>query len=145
MFSFFRGWWVVTALIFVLISSSGLGFYTLPILLRVLSEEGRFTIHTISFASGIFFIVTGLAGIIVARLLERIDVRIVITLGSIICAISLLALGRVSTRLELYAVYAMFGFGFSATSILHVLSHQVETDNSATSGPYDHNWHIWFV
>ncbi len=117
-----RAWWVVAALFVVLMSSSGLAFYSLPILVRVMSEEGLFSVHTVSSASAIFFLASGLAGLVVARALHRFDVRIVVTVGSLVCALCLLALGRVEDRASLFGVYALFGAGFAATSLIPAMT-----------------------
>jgi predicted MFS family arabinose efflux permease len=113
---------VVAALFVVLMASSGLGFYSLPIFVRVMSEEGAFSVHTVSTASAIFFATSGLTGLAVARALARMDVRWVVTAGGLLGALCLLALGRVGDRTALYLVYALFGVGFSATSLIPAMT-----------------------
>ena len=118
----FRGWLIVSSLFVVLMVSSGLGFYTLPILVRVMSEQGVFSVHDVSSASAIFFLASGIAGLKIARLLEKNDVRWVVTGGGILCGFCLWGLGQIQQAYELYAIYAIFGIGFAATSLLPAMT-----------------------
>ncbi|HEX2465441.1 MAG TPA: MFS transporter, partial [Thermoanaerobaculia bacterium] len=78
----FFGWWVVTAVFVMLAVSSGLGFYNLSVLLGALTEERGFSVSAVSGTTALCFMVSGVAGLGVARLLERWDPRLVVAGGA---------------------------------------------------------------
>ncbi|MEO1842159.1 MAG: MFS transporter, partial [Pseudomonadota bacterium] len=114
----FYGWKVVGALFVMLAFSSGLGFYGHSIILQALVRESGFDVELASSAVSLFFLVSGLTGLIIAQLIERIDVRIVIIIGAVLASTSLWMIGSVSTDVELFSVYVIFGVGWSASGLL---------------------------
>jgi len=118
----FRGWSVVAALFVVLMTSSGLGFYNLSVLLGVLTRGGQFSVEAVALANSLFFVVNGFAGLGVSVLLERWGVRTVVSVGGGVSAVALLLLGRVTSLPELYGVYALFALGFAATSLVPAMT-----------------------
>lgn len=65
----FPGWWVVTGCFVVLAVSSGLGFYGLAVYLNAFSGERGLPLSSISPATTVFFVVGGVAGVAVARVI----------------------------------------------------------------------------
>lgn len=114
----FYGWKVVGALFVMLAFSSGLGFYGHSIILQALVRESGFDVELASSAVSLFFLVSGLTGLIIAQLIERIDIRIVIIIGTVLASTSLWMIGSVSTDVELFSVYVIFGVGWSASGLL---------------------------
>jgi MFS family permease len=114
----FFGWWVVAAVFVMLAVSSGLGFYNLSVMLRALTAERSFSVAAVSSTTSLCFVVSGFAGLGIARLLERWDPRLVVTAGALVAAAGLLLLGRVETMVGLYLAYLVFGVGFAGNSLL---------------------------
>jgi MFS family permease len=114
----FYGWVVVAAVFTVLTFAAGLGFYNATVYLQALVDERGFSIGAASGATAVFFVVFGLAGLPIARLLNRWDPRWVIALGALIGGVALLLLGHVRELWQLYAVYAVFGLGFAASTFV---------------------------
>src|SRR5215204_4985118 len=77
----FPGRRVVTGCFIVLMVSSGLGFYGLAVYLNAFSKEKGWPVASISLATTLYFIVGGIVGLLVARIIARRDVRIVIVGG----------------------------------------------------------------
>ena len=71
-----------------------------------------------SIAVSLFFFSGGLAGLLVARWVQNYDPRYCLTGGAVISAGALSALSYVTTVPQLYAVYCIFGVGFSASSLI---------------------------
>lgn len=115
---FFYGWVVVAAVFVMLAVSSGLGFYGLTVYLRALSVEHSFSVGAVSAATALFFLVTGVVGLPVATLIGRHDPRPTIAAGALCGALALVLLGRVSAVWQVYPIYALFGFGFAASSLV---------------------------
>lgn len=114
----FFGWKVVTAFLVVLTFTSGLSFYNHAIILNALAQQPAFSVQSASMAVSVFFISGGITGLWVAKLLADSDARICITFGAIVSCISLMLLSFVETNAQLYAVYILFGVGFSASGLI---------------------------
>ncbi len=116
----FPGGRVVTGGFIVLAVSSGLGFYGLAVYLAAFSDERDWPVASISLATTIYFIVGGFAGLYVARVIARRDVRLPIVGGAIVGGVSLAVLGQVQERWQLYLVYAVFALGFAGAGLIPV-------------------------
>ncbi len=114
----FAGWIVVCAVFVQLMTSSGLAFYGLAIYLDALTDAEAFSTTSVSLATSMFFVVSGVVGQVVARLLERYDVRLIVTAGGVVSSISLYLLGSVGSVAELYAVYVFFAVGFALVGLI---------------------------
>jgi MFS family permease len=114
----FFGWAVVVAALVMMTTSAGLGFYNLTVYLRALVVEHGFSVGAVSGPTSVFFLSGGVAGIPIAALIKRYDARLIVTGGAIAAAAALLLLGRVTTIMELYLDYALFGVGFTASCLL---------------------------
>lgn len=111
-------WQLVGALFAMMMFSSGIGFYNQSVLLEALTRERGFSVSAASLASTVFFATSGLAGLAVASMIERIDARWSVAVGVVVCAASLVAIGRVEETLHVYAAFVLFGVGFSGTNML---------------------------
>jgi len=114
----FPGGRVVAGCFIVLAVTSGLGFYGLAVYLNAFSRERDWPVASISLATTLYFIVGGLVGLLVARIIARHDVRIVIVGGGVVGAVALAALGQVEERWQLYVVYAIFAIGFAGAGLV---------------------------
>ncbi|MDF1766930.1 MAG: MFS transporter [Gammaproteobacteria bacterium] len=114
----YYGWKIVAAILFTLTFSSGLSFYNHSIYLNALAATPAFTVQTASVAVSLFFFSGGLAGLWVARWVQHYDPRYCLSAGAIVSAAALSTLPFVKTVPQLYAVYCVFGVGFSASSLI---------------------------
>ncbi len=114
----YYGWKIVAAILVLLTFTSGLSFYNHAIYLNALATKPAFDVSSASTAVSIFFLTGGVMGLWVAKWVQDYDPRICITAGAIISFVSLVALAYVSTVWQLFLVYALFGTGFSASSLI---------------------------
>lgn len=114
----FYGWMIVSALLVVLTFASGLSFYNHAIYLNALAAQPNFTVSTASVAVSVFFLSSGVAGLLVARALQNHDVRLSFTVGAILCFCALSSLPLVTALWQLLVVYSIFGAGFAASALL---------------------------
>jgi MFS family permease len=114
----FYGWKIVAALFVMLSFSSGLGFYAHTIYLQALAQQVGYSITVVSGAVSLFFLASGIAGLAIAPMLEKHDVRVVIVPGALLAALCLWLFGSVRTTTELFTVYVLFGIGFAASGLL---------------------------
>ncbi len=114
----FPGWRVVGACFACLATTAGLGFYGLAVYLTVLSREQGWSVGSISAAGTLFFVVSGLAGLVAARAVATRDVRAVVLFGAATGAIALVLLGRVSEVWHVYAVYSLLSIGHTFAGLV---------------------------
>src|SRR5262245_10148652 len=89
----FYGWYVVAAVLVVTTAFSGFIFYNLAVLLAAFVAEKGFPVALASSATASFFIAAGIAGVVAGWLVDRIDVRFVISGGATIAALALASAG----------------------------------------------------
>src|SRR3954471_1293322 len=109
----FLGWWVVSGLFVVNMMTSGLGFYAQAPYLKSLVNTQGFSNTLTSAGTGLFFLVSGLMGYVVAGLMNRFDVRYLMAAGGVLGGVGLALLGQVHSEWQLFAANAFFGVGFA--------------------------------
>lgn len=114
----FPGWRVVGAAFACLATTAGLGFYGLAVYLTVMSREQGWSVGSISGAVTLFFLIGGVAGLWTARLLDRLDIRVVVLAGAVVGAVALVLLGRVDAVWHVYAVYALLSVGHTLAGLV---------------------------
>ena len=111
-------WWLIAGVFVVLSMSSGFGFHNLSVYMNALVAERSFSVADISAGVAMLFIVSGIAGVVVGRLIERHDVRVVMVAGAIVGAAALALIGAASEIWHVWALYALFGVGNSGVSLV---------------------------
>ena len=106
----FYGWYVVYAVGLVLMTTSGLAFYNLSVLLDAFVAERGFPVALTSGATASFFIASGTGGVFAARLMDRIDARLIMIFGACVSALALGSLSLLQRPWQLYAFHLVFGF-----------------------------------
>lgn len=114
----FPGWIVVGAAFVLLAANSGFIFYGQAVYLDALTDERGFSTGTASLGQSIVFVVGGLVGPRIGKLITDRDVRLVVLGGLVISWVSLPLLGRVETLWQLYLVNVALGVGFSAAGLV---------------------------
>ncbi len=114
----FYGWYVVGAIGFILMTTSGLAFYNLSVLLNAFVTERGFPVGLASGATATYFIASGLGGVLAGRLMDRVDPRPIMIAGACVSALALGSLGWLRTTLELYAFHVVFGFCYGCCGLV---------------------------
>lgn len=114
----FYGWYIVGAVFALQTVSCGLIFYNLSVLLNAFSTNNGFSVEATSAATASFFVAGGIAGLGVGWLMDRIDPRILITLGAFCSAGALASTGHITNLWQLYAFYIVFGIGNAAVAVI---------------------------
>lgn len=112
------GWVVVFTMMLIQTVSSGLGFYNMSVYINRLSEELVLPLAQTSLAVTIYFIVSGIGGLFVAHLLQRFSIRLVMIGGALIAATALGSIGMTTELWQLYALFAIYGFGSAGISVV---------------------------
>jgi len=112
------GWAIVAAMLFVQTVSSGLGFYNMSVYMAEFAELLALPLSSLSFAVSLFFIVGGAAGMFVASLLDRFEVRWIMIGGALISAAALSAVGQAESLWQIYVLFSLFGLGSTGVSLV---------------------------
>ena len=116
--SVYHGWWVIAGLFLILTVSSGFGFYNHSVYLNALSADGAFSVAHVSVAISFYFLAGGVAGIGVARLIDRVEVRRIMIVGAAIAGFALALLGQAREPWQLHGLFMLFGIGNTGVSIV---------------------------
>ena len=111
-------WWLVAGVFVVLSMSSGFGFHNLSVYMNALVGEHSFAVADLSGAVALLFLVGGVGGIVVGRLIERRDIRWVMVAGAAVGGVALMLLGSVREIWHVWLLYALFGAGNSGVSLV---------------------------
>ncbi|HEY1117102.1 MAG TPA: MFS transporter [Acidimicrobiales bacterium] len=115
---FFAGWIVVGAAFLLLMANSGFIFYGQAVYLDALTDERGFSTGEASLGQSLVFVVGGLVGPRIGKLITDRDVRLVVVGGLVTAWVAVLLLGRVQELWQLYAVNVLVGVGFSAAGLV---------------------------
>ncbi|HEX4903615.1 MAG TPA: MFS transporter [Acidimicrobiales bacterium] len=116
--SIFPGWVVVGAAFVLLMANSGFIFYGQAVYLDALTDERGFSTGAASLGQSLVFVVGGLAGPRIGRLITDRDVRLVVLGGLVVSWASVALLGRVEELWQLYLVDSVLGVGYSAAGLV---------------------------
>lgn len=107
----FAGWAVVAAVFVLLSANAGFGFYGLAVYLNAITTEQGLSVGSVSLATAIFFLVSGVVGRLIAPLIDRYDIRITVAIGGLIAAIGMWLVGVAQGLAAIYAAYVVFAIG----------------------------------
>ncbi len=111
-------WWLVAGVFLVLCVSSGFGFYNLSVYMNALVQARSFAVADVSGAVALLFVVSGVGGIVVGRVIERHDVRWVMLFGAALGGLALALIGLAEEMWQVWLLYALFGAGNSGVSLV---------------------------
>jgi len=106
-----------TAIFFV---SSGIGFYGHGVILDPLVTLHGWSKATISSAVTLYFLSSGIFGIIIGRLIDKYGPRWILINGSVIFCLGFILLSRITETWQLYGAYLILSIGFCCTSLVPV-------------------------
>jgi sugar phosphate permease len=111
--------WIITAgaflLSFVIV---GVGFYSLTIFLDALCSDRGWSRASVSGATTLYFLTSGVTGTLIGRAVDRYGPRGWIVAGALLMSVGLLAIGRVQEPSDLFGVYFLMAVGFGMSSAI---------------------------
>jgi MFS family permease len=114
----FYGWYVAYGLMAVSTMTAGFLFYSVAVLLEAFVAERGFPVGLTSFATGLFFVASGIAGLIVGQIINRIDARKIIVASATVTALALASVGFLRTPTQLIAFYVVLGFCYGGCGLV---------------------------
>jgi len=116
----FYGWWIVSAGMAILFVSSGIGFYGHGVILDPLTTLHGWSKATISSAVTLYFLTSGICGILIGRLIDNYGPKWVLIIGSVIFSLGFMFLSQITEIWQLYGAYLFLSIGFCCTSLVPV-------------------------
>jgi MFS family permease len=116
----FFGWWIVLGSLLVLIVSSGIGFYGHSVLLDPLKNQYGWSKGVISSAISLYFIVSGIVGMLISRSIDANGPRYVLVIGSLVFGFSLMLLGFIKEVWHLFIIYTLMAVGWAGTALIPI-------------------------
>jgi MFS family permease len=98
----FYGWWVALGACLISFVCAGVGFYSQGVLLDALCHEHGWSRASVSGATSLYFVVSGVAGLGVGRGVDRFGSRTFIAVGAPVLAAALVGIGRAESEPMLY-------------------------------------------
>lgn len=115
---FFYGWVIVGAVFLILMVGSGLGFYNASVILSFAHDELGASLFAVSGGPATFFGISGIAGFLLARRMDKVDLRWFYLAGGALGALALYGLRWVDSILTYYLFFALFGVAFSVCGLV---------------------------
>ena len=115
---FFYGWIVVAAVLVLLTLTSGTVFYGLSVYLSAFVREWNLTVESVSSATSAFFLVSGISGVAVARIIERYDVRWCFAVGGLGSGLAFALTPYISSVVGVYIFYMALGAFYAACALV---------------------------
>ena len=110
------GWTMVVAVFVILATLNGLTFYSMSAYIDALVDERGMSLTLASSGPGISALVSGLSGLVVARLIGVVPIRVLLVIGATGTAVGLTAIGRSTEPWQLWLSFALFGASSAWTS-----------------------------
>ena len=114
----FYGWWIVLVSTVILFVSSGIGFYGHGVILDPLIARHGWSKATISSAVTLYFITSGIMGMLIGRQIDKYGPKWVLIIGSATIGTGFVLLSLITGVWQLYAIYFIMALGFSCTSLV---------------------------
>ena len=115
---FVRGWVVLAGVFGVMMITSGMVFYALGAFLDAFVDEQGFSTSLAGAGVGAFLLASGLCGYYTGQLVNRFDVRWVITAGTAVSTVGMALLAQVRSGWQMFAVMTVFGVGFGLCGLV---------------------------
>ena len=114
----FYGWWIVSVTTVILFVSSGIGFYGHGVILDPLRTLHGWSKATLSSAVTLYFITSGIMGMLIGRPIDRYGPKWVLIIGAVIIGTGFVLLSLIDMVWQLYLIYVIMALGFSCTSLI---------------------------
>ena len=114
----FYGWVIVGAVFIILMVGSGLGFYNASVILSFAHDELGASLGAVSGGPATFFGISGIVGFLLARRMDKVDLRWFYLAGGALGALALYGLRWVDSILTYYLFFALFGVAFSLCGLV---------------------------
>jgi MFS family permease len=114
----YYGWWVVSALFFILLNTGGAGFYVFPVFVVPLMEEFGWSVTQISVGAAIWAVVFGLSGPLIGLLIPRIGVCGTMLGAACIASLTCLGYASLQSLWMLYATMFVSGFAIAGSTLV---------------------------
>ena len=107
----FYGWWVALGASLISFTCAGVAFYCQGVLLDALCHQFGWPRAAVAGATSSYFIVTGVAGLAIGRVIDRSGPRAFIAAGALVLAAALVGVGRIESQGMLFVWFPLMAIG----------------------------------
>ncbi len=118
----FYGWWIVLACFFLLFLVAGAGFYSFSIFIKPLEEDFGWSRASVSLTMSIYFILTGLLGPFVGKLIQTYGPKKIMSLSALASGVCFILVSFTHSLWYFYGSYALLAVSNSGIGIVPVSS-----------------------
>jgi len=112
-----RGWFIVASLFTTLVFVFGGGYNTVPVFIPALIKSFGWSRAQVSLLPSVLAVASGLSALIVGRLLDRIEARVVMIGGVTAAALAFFCASRMNSFPPMLVAYLLLGVGISAGTL----------------------------
>jgi sugar phosphate permease len=116
----FYGWWVAIACMAMMYVTVGVSYYGLSLFLRPLRDEHGWSNSVVSGATGMFFLVSGVAAFAAGPFIDRFGPRRFLGAGIVLTALGATAVGFIDRIWQLYAAYVVLATAYGMGAVVPV-------------------------
>ncbi|MFC2033761.1 MFS transporter, partial [Chloroflexota bacterium] len=109
----FYGWWVVGGAFIIMFWAAGGQFYAFPVFFDAIVRDMGWSRAQVALALSLGMLVSGIIAPLIGVLINKIGVRPIMIVGSVVAAIGFLLLSTVSQLWQLYLFYIILAIGMS--------------------------------
>ena len=133
----FYGWWIVAVCFLLLFLFAGAGFYSFSIFIKPIEEEFGWDRAAISLTMSINFLMGGVAGPFIGKVIQRFGVKIIMIVGAI-CAGGCYMLVSLTQSLwyfySIYALLALFSGGIGVIPASNLIARWFDRSRGTATG-----------
>ncbi len=109
---YYYGWYVVVGVALVMLCGIGIGYYGLAVFLKPLQVEHVWSNASVSGATGLYFVISGLSAALVGPSVDRHGPLPFLTVGLVLSGVMVGCIGFVEELWQLYVVYSGLAVAF---------------------------------
>lgn len=116
----FYGWYITLACGTFMFVAVGVGYYGLGLFLGPLQTDHGWSSSAVSSATGMYFLVAGVASFAAGPYIDRYGPRTFMSVGIAMTALGVMAIGFVTSLWQLYAVYTFMALAYGSGTAIGV-------------------------
>lgn len=116
----FYGWWIVIGCFFIMAATAGIAMNSFPVAYKPLADTFGFKMADISATTSLMAVSAMLIAIVIGKLMETINIRILMTVCGIIYAAGFMMFAWSKTLTHFYICSVLIGIGAAGTYLIPI-------------------------
>lgn len=116
----FFGWWIVLGCVVIMAATCGIALNSIPVAYQAMAETYGFKMGSVAMITSISALSAMLVAVIIGKLMEKIKLRVLMTVCGILYCSGLMGYSISSTLTHFYLFSIIIGVGFAGTYLIPV-------------------------